>query len=71
MKYDYPQPCKVEVGCKVMWYYYDKQSDAKKASKIAIKHGAYKASQGFDFGYQSVGSINFSEPEKMYVVVLP
>jgi hypothetical protein len=54
-----------------MWYYYDKKADANKASKIAIKQGAYKASQGYDFGYQSVGSINFSESDKMYVVVLP
>jgi len=44
-------------GCKVGWHYYTKHTDAVLASDVAKLEAAYKAGQGYDFGYQSPGRI--------------
>lgn len=44
-------------GCKVAWQYYETEEVAKQAADIAEHNARIDASQGYDFGYQSPGSI--------------
>jgi hypothetical protein len=44
-------------GCKVAWEWYDDEDEAKAASKRAVVEAERKAALGYDFGYQSPGSI--------------
>lgn len=71
---DYPKPQARETGCKVSWYYYASYEDAQKAS-LAAKHNAViQEGLGYDFGYQSPGSIRkVTEARRngMWEVVLP
>lgn len=46
-----------DVGCKVSWYSFKTEEDAKKASEIAIHNAAIDASNGYDFGFCSPGQI--------------
>jgi hypothetical protein len=48
---------KQESGCKVGWYTYDNEAEAKAASAQAARDAARMARQGYDFGYQVVGGI--------------
>ena len=40
-----------KVGCKVSWYTFKNEDDAKKASEIAEHNAAIDASHGYDFGF--------------------
>lgn len=55
--FTYPEPKERRIGIKVKWYYYDNEADAKTAAEVARKQADYQASRGYDFGYQSPGSI--------------
>lgn len=54
---DYPKHDAMRVGIKVSWYYYKDQAMAEKAAEAAKINAAIQASLGYDFGYQSPGSI--------------
>ena len=51
----YPPHQAMRSGCKVSWYYYAKEDDAKKAAEVAKHNAAIQSSLGYDFGYQSPG----------------
>lgn len=75
-KYDYqpyPAPQQIRVGCKVSWHYYEKEEDAKAASKAAVHNAEIQASQGYDFGYCAPGSITKDQLffPGLYEVCLP
>lgn len=53
----YPKEQDFTVGCKVSWYIYDKKEDAEAASKAARNNAIIYAHMGYDFGFQSPGSI--------------
>lgn len=70
----YPKSADEYQGCKVGWLYYTNESDAKAASAAAIHNAAIKESQGYDFGFQSPGSIklvNQGEYAGLYSVCIP
>ena len=46
-----------DVGCKVSWYNFKTEEDAKKASEIAKHNAEIDASRGYDFGYCCPGEI--------------
>jgi len=69
-KYDYPEPQKKEIGCKVSWYTYDKIEDAEKASQIAKEDAIETASMGFDFGYLTPSTITKND-DGTFTVVIP
>jgi hypothetical protein len=56
-RWDYPEPQETRIGIKVRWYYYTTKEDAEKAAEIAKREAAVRWEQGYDFGYQSPGSI--------------
>ena len=66
---EYPAYQDLRVGCKVSWYTYTKQSDAKKAAKIAMHNAGILAERGYDFGYQMPGQI--TQTDAGWVVVIP
>ena len=45
-KYNYPEPQKKEIGCKVSWYTYSSLEDAKKASEVAKEEAIECAAMG-------------------------
>ncbi len=47
----------LRVGCKVSWNYYRDESVARKAGEIALHNAKIDESLGYDFGYQSPGSV--------------
>lgn len=53
----YPVPQGGRSGCKVSWNWYDSEEDAKACSKAAIHNAEIQWAAGYDFGYQSPGSI--------------
>lgn len=53
----YPEPQRRRSGMKVSWNYYDSEADAKACSEAAKFNAVIYAEQGYDFGYQSPGSI--------------
>lgn len=58
-------------GCKVGWRYYRNAAIAKEAAKIARHNADIDASLGYDFGFQSPGSlqlIDAGEYEGLYEV---
>jgi len=60
-KLDYRQmPAAVAIrsGCKVGWKYYRTEAEAKAAAVIARHNAKIDASQGYDFGYCSPGSVS-------------
>jgi hypothetical protein len=62
----YPNPDDIRSGCKVSWYYYRSREDAE-ACSVAAKHNAIRQRElGFDFGYQSPGSIEMAHPNSKY-----
>ncbi len=69
----YPEYQRMRTGIKVSWYYYKSREDAEKAA-IAARHNAQIQMQlGYDFGYQSPGSIqnpNGFHPD-LYEVCIP
>lgn len=66
---NYPHTDEIRSGIKVGWRIYAKKADAEKCAKAA-KHNAYlQAEKGFDFGYQSPGSIRKLENGKFEVCI--
>jgi hypothetical protein len=74
-RFSYPKPVKTRIGVKVRWYYYEEMEDAQKAAKVAKAEAPVREAQGYDFGYQSPGSITLvqgaSEYAGLYEVCLP
>lgn len=66
----YPIAKHEESGCKVGWLTYDKEEDAKTASKAARYNAEILAAQGYDFGYQAPGEIRRTSAGE-FVVVIP
>lgn len=52
-----PRGKEQRVGCKVSWQYYETEEAAKAASIVAKHNARLDAAAGYDFGYQSPGSI--------------
>jgi hypothetical protein len=70
---EYPAPDATRSGCKVGWYYYRDRAAADKAA-VAAKHNAtINVMLGYDFGFQSPGSICKAEGERagMWEVCIP
>lgn len=59
----YPSPVDIRSGCKVGWYYYKDEKDAKKAAKKAKSEAARMSCQGYDFGFMCPGTITFMRIE--------
>jgi len=51
------------VGCKVGWCYYKDEKVAREAAKIAQHNARIAASEGYDFGYCSPGSVTKVGPD--------
>ena len=66
----YPKPLRHEVGCKVSWYTYATEEEAKRVSKIAEQDAAELRAEGFDFGYLRPGDIR-KEDDGTFTVVIP
>ena len=69
-KYNYPEPQKKEIGCKVSWYTYSSLEDAKKASEVAKEEAIECAAMGFDFGYCYPSEIRKND-DGTFTVTLP
>lgn len=74
----YPKPDGFRSGMKVSWNYYRNRADAEICAAAAQHNARIQLSQGFDFGYQSPGSITViternGMPDKlgMFEVCLP
>lgn len=66
----YP-PCQDErVGCKVSWYTYVNEADAKEASRAAEHNARILEAQGYDFGYQAPGHVS-KQPDGRFEVTIP
>jgi hypothetical protein len=52
-----PHEDALRVGIKVQWHYYKDKVVAEAAGKIARHNAEIDAAQGYDFGYQSPGSV--------------
>lgn len=58
----YPDYKIIRCGCKVAWRYYDNEADAKTAADAASHNAEIDAGLGYDFGFQSPGTIRAPEP---------
>lgn len=67
--FNYPPTEKERGGNKVGWRVYPTRELAEEAAKVAKQEAEYKAGLGFDFGYQSPGSIR--EVNGEFEVVVP
>ena len=67
----YPKAIKQECGCKVSWLYYDNQADAERASDIAEAEAIELEKEGFDWGYQTPGAIEYNPTQNLYRVTTP
>lgn len=56
-EFDYPKCDRYDDGCKVCWRIYKDGKDARRAAQIARKEARHKELRGYDFGYQSPGTI--------------
>lgn len=65
-----PKEIGYEGGCKVSWLTYATREDAEVASGFAAREAHRKAGLGYDFGYQSPGSITEHE-DGTFTVVWP
>lgn len=66
----YPQPLRLQVGCKVSWYTYGTEAEATAVSKIAQQEASDLRAEGFDFGYMWPGDIR-KEDDGTFTVVIP
>lgn len=66
----YPTPVRERHGCKVSWYTYDTEEEAKAAAKVARRDAKKQAAKGFDFGYCVPGRIEPTADGK-FEVTLP
>lgn len=67
---DYSKPVKTRSGCKVSWAYYATEAEAKECGIAARFNAQILEAQGYDFGYQSPGSISKTS-DGLYEVCLP
>lgn len=76
-RFVYPKPQNTRIGIKVRWYYYKDKADAEKAAEVARREAPVREAQGYDFGYQSPGSIHKFDADQggeyagLYEVTLP
>jgi hypothetical protein len=68
--HDYPKADDMRTGNKVGWRIYSKREDAEACAEAAKHNARIQASLGYDFGYQSPGSIT-ELPDGRYEVVIP
>ena len=77
---NYPEPVTQRGGCKVSWYYYKTESEARTCSEAAAWNREIKAGLGYDFGYCWPGTVKrmdhpapYGEPqyEGLWEVCLP
>ena len=54
----YPKEDELRNGCKVSWLIYKDKATAEKAAKAAKHNAKIDAARGYDFGFQSPGSID-------------
>lgn len=66
----YPPPLREESGSKVGWNYYATETEARVASKTAIREAERLEALGYDWGYQSPGRITV-EQDGTYRVCVP
>lgn len=52
-----PAPVRTESGCKVGWNFYSNIEDAERCSCWAQEEAKFRASRGYDFGYQNPGRV--------------
>ena len=70
----YPAPDATRSGAKVGWYYYRNPDEARTASAVALHNANIQAGLGFDFGFQSPGSVTLmqdGERAGMWEVCIP
>lgn len=48
-------------GCKVAWEWFDNEAEANERGATARAEAIDKANRGYDFGYQSPGSVQHYE----------
>jgi hypothetical protein len=73
-QFNYPQETSRRGGCKVSWLRYTRLADAKTASVVARKEARYMEGMGYDWGYQSPGSvqeITDKDGRKLFEVCIP
>jgi len=63
------QPIHDRCGCKVSWATYENEADAIDCAVFATVEAVFSAQDGYDFGYQSPGSI--TKTESGWEVCLP
>ena len=66
----YPKPLRFDVGCKVSWYTYQTEKEAKAVSAIAQKEAVKLAQEGFAVGYCWPGDIR-KEDDGAWTVTIP
>ena len=66
---DYPPRLKEEQGCKVGWYTFAKEADAKVAANLAEEDAKELWAMGYDFGFQQPGSITELKDGTFQVVI--
>ncbi len=54
----YPKEDDFRGGCKVSWLIYSDKAVAEEAAKAAKHNARIDAARGYDFGFQSPGSID-------------
>lgn len=54
---DYPKRQGWRGGCKVSWYYYAREADARHAAEAAVHNGKIQEGLGYDFGYCCPGEV--------------
>lgn len=66
----YPEPIAMEHGCRVSWYTYDNEADAKAAAEAAEHNADIDERMGFDFGMVVPGQLKKLE-DGTFCVVIP
>lgn len=65
----YPKEDDSRCGCKVSWYIYKDRAAAEEAAKAAKHNARIDAARGYDFGFQSPGSISKLEDGRFEVCI--
>lgn len=53
----YPKPVETRVGIKVEWAFYSDEATARVCAEAARSNAAILAADGYDWGYQSPGTV--------------
>lgn len=67
-KFEYPEPIETDARSKIVMRRYRDKKTANRAAAVAKKHAKYRASQGYDFGYMTPGTIYESDDGTFQVV---